>query len=94
MLYRDALLSFIRKESDLYLLTDMPGNIGDHLICAGTTELLVSGNIQFKDMPVGDVANATRKRGTLLIPGSGAFDRRWHECCPIPYSLLRIISEG
>jgi len=82
MLYRDALLSFIRKESDLYLLMDMPGNIGDHLICAGTTELLVSGNIRFKDMPVRDVANTARKRGTLLIPGSGAFDRRWHEWLP------------
>jgi hypothetical protein len=82
MLYRDALLSFIRTESDLYLLTDMPGNIGEHLICAGTTELLVSGNIRFKDMPVGDAANAARRRGTLLIPGSGAFDRRWHEWLP------------
>ena len=81
-LYRDALLSFIRAESDLYLLTDMPGNIGDHLICAGTRELLVSGNIRFKCIPVGKVANTARKSSTLLIPGSGAFDQRWHEWLP------------
>ena len=39
-LYKESLLSFLGAQCDLHLLTEMHGNIGDHLIWAGTRDLL------------------------------------------------------
>lgn len=79
---RERLLAYLGEQGDLCLLTDMKGNIGDHLIWAGTRELLNSGRVPYTAIRPEDTSIAAHPRSTLLIPGSGAFDRRWHEWLP------------
>jgi len=81
-LYAESLLVFLASQKRLYLLTDMRGNIGDHLIWAGTRDLLDSRGVHCTPLPLNDVTGACDPRGTLLVPGSGAFVRFWHEWLP------------
>lgn len=82
--YKNALHQFLSMCPPVWTLTDMAGNIGDHLIWDGTEKLL-------KDLPVasqkisalelnGDLG--MKRHGTLVIPGSGAFSRNFHEWLP------------
>lgn len=80
--YRESFLSFCGEQNDLYLLTEMHGNTGDHLIWAGTRDLLESGGISTKSMPISEIEKHSHKQSTLLVPGSGAFHRFWHEWLP------------
>jgi hypothetical protein len=75
-------VSFLEAQGRLYLLTDMLGNLGDHLIWAGTRDLLDSANVACESLPLDGVASAADPGGTLLVPGSGAFVRLWHEWLP------------
>ena len=81
-LYKASLSWFLGAQSDLCLLTEMHGNIGDHLIWAGTRDLLESAGIRYTSMPLHEVGNRDRPRSTLLIPGSGAWTKSWHEWLP------------
>lgn len=80
--HRDKLLTYLGEQNDLRLLTEMRGNTGDQLIWSGTRDLLASGQVPFSPITLGEVGEAPHPRSTLLIPGSGAFDQRWHEWLP------------
>jgi exopolysaccharide biosynthesis predicted pyruvyltransferase EpsI len=75
---------YLRAEQHIILLSGMPGNIGDHLIWAGTRRLLKDQDIDFDQMNVKDVIdnNLSYGNSTLVIPGSGAMTGRWHEWLP------------
>lgn len=84
--YRDALCAYLRGVGPINLLTELYGNIGDHLIWAGTRDLLSAGRVEFSELPVTDLHFSDPSRRfadeTLVIPGSGAFTIRWHEWLP------------
>ena len=81
-LYKESLLSFLGAQCDLHLLTEMYGNIGDHLIWAGTRDLLESAGVGYMLLPLHEVGNKDRPRSTLLIPGNAALTKFWHEWLP------------
>jgi hypothetical protein len=80
--HRDKLLAYLGEQHDLHLLTEMRGNMGDQLIWPGTRDLLDSGQVPYSTTTLGEVGEAAHPLSTLLIPGSGAFDQRWHEWLP------------
>lgn len=65
----------------VYVLTAMPGNIGDHLIVRGTEAFLGQHGIAAHPVPASQVSHHTGG-GRLLVPGSGALTRDWHEWLP------------
>jgi len=81
-LYKESLLHFLAQQSDLFLLTNIPGNIGDHLIWAGTEDLLAAGRIPYTSILLKDIQDIHLPRGTLLVPGSGALTKSYHEWLP------------
>ena len=92
-LYRESLVAFLAAQPDRCLLTQMPGNIGDHLIWAGTRDLLQSAGLTYATLDVSSVRDLagddarTMERATLLVPGSGALTRHRHEW--LPRAVLR-----
>ena len=82
--YADSLGRYLRVEPHLFLLSDMPGNIGDHLIWKGTQRLLKNQSIDFEHISVEHVIEnlTSYSESTLVIPGSGAMTSRWHEWLP------------
>ena len=62
----------------------MPGNIGDHLIWAGTQRLLRDQGIYFERTSVEDISggNSNYTDSTLVIPGNAAMTSRWNEWLP------------
>lgn len=80
--YKESFLNFLAKQSDLYLLSDIPGNIGDYLIWMGTEDLLADGRIPYTSIPLKDLESAHIPQGTLLVPGSGALTKNFHEWLP------------
>lgn len=81
-LFRASLTAFLGAQRDLCLLTQMPGNIGDHLIWAGTQDLLGSEGLHYTSVPWCELEEKNRPQGTLLVPGSGAFSTFYHEWLP------------
>jgi exopolysaccharide biosynthesis predicted pyruvyltransferase EpsI len=81
-LYKESLLHFLAQQSDLCLLTNIPGNIGDHLIWAGTEDLLACGRIPYTSILLKNIQDIHLPRGTLLVPGSGALTKSYHEWLP------------
>jgi exopolysaccharide biosynthesis predicted pyruvyltransferase EpsI len=63
-------------------LTDLPGNIGDHLIWAGTVDFLESHQIKFKEISISELSRTEFINGCLLVPGSGALTTHFHEWLP------------
>ena len=82
--YRNAIADFLKQERLLWLLTDMPGNIGDHLIWQGVERLLYTSGIVFNRISVQELTELAKQpsMGTLVIPGSGAFVSIFHEWLP------------
>ena len=80
--YRRLICSYVAEIGPVHVLTGMPGNVGDQLIWAGTNDLLRSASIDFCGLDVGDVVACEGSEGTLVIPGSGALTRLWHEWLP------------
>ena len=79
----DSIVGFIQQIQPLWLLTEMPGNIGDHLIWAGTERILTLSQLNFHRVSVKELRVARQRRpGALIIPGSGAFVSRWHDWLP------------
>lgn len=78
---------FVRRIGPVWLLTRMPGNMGDHLIWSGTERLMTSGGVEYVCISIGELQqSAGRQRpGTLVIPGSGALTTRFHEWLPELY---------
>jgi exopolysaccharide biosynthesis predicted pyruvyltransferase EpsI len=83
--YGYAIADLLKQEQPLWLLTDMPGNIGDHLIWAGVERLFDISGIVFNRISVQELTELEKQPslGTLVIPGSGAFTLRWHEWLPL-----------
>jgi exopolysaccharide biosynthesis predicted pyruvyltransferase EpsI len=84
--YRQTMCSYIHQLGPIKLLTELYGNIGDHLIWAGTEDLLNSRQIIFLKFPMSNfnsMGDTQKFPGeTLIIPGSGAFVTFWHEWLP------------
>lgn len=82
-LYAELMVRFLREcPQPLSLLTELPGNAGDRLIWAGTRRLLEDFWIPFADVSVPQALGGSGDRGTLVVPGSGAWVREWHEWLP------------
>ena len=64
-----------------FLLTQMPGNIGDHLIVRGTETFLAGREIAVTPVAVPEVEHHGRG-GRLIVPGSGALTKDWNEWLP------------
>ena len=77
-----AMLNFLRQKQNLYLLVDMPGNLGDHLIWAGTRQMLDDEDLQYSEISVHKINETGKTKGSLIVPGSGAFHKYWHEWKP------------
>lgn len=80
--YRNLLVADIRSWGPVRLLTQMPGNTGDHLIWSGTEALLAAAGIPFGRLAVAEVATSSFPDECLIVPGSGALTRAWHEWLP------------
>jgi hypothetical protein len=80
--HADCLVEYLGRQSRLRLLTEMPGNTGDRLIWAGTEDVLAAGRLEWAPLPVREAGVGPHPGETLVIPGSGAFVRFWHEWLP------------
>jgi len=79
-----AINAFLLQCQPLTLLSEIPGNIGDHLIWLGTERMLTSSGLTFDRLPMQVLQGSLsqRRKGILLIPGSGALTAKWHEWLP------------
>jgi hypothetical protein len=82
--YGHLVCSFIERDGPVWLLSEMRGNIGDHLIWAGTERLLDSQLVPYVRLPVSELTQDrdTWRGGTLVVPGSAAWTASWHEWLP------------
>lgn len=76
------MVSYLAGLGPVHLLTQMPGNIGDSLIHEGARMVLAASAVAITEVPVGEIPTIDAPDGTLVIPGSGAFDRDWCEWLP------------
>jgi exopolysaccharide biosynthesis predicted pyruvyltransferase EpsI len=77
-----SISNFIKQNSNIFLLTDLPGNIGDHLIWEGTIDFLKLNQIKYKKISISELSRIGCIDGCLLIPGSGALTTYFHEWLP------------
>jgi exopolysaccharide biosynthesis predicted pyruvyltransferase EpsI len=77
-----SIAEYLNKQPNIYLLTDFPGNIGDHLIWDGTTSFLNNNKVPFKEIKKVDIDLISYIDGCLLIPGGGALGAHFHEWLP------------
>ena len=91
--YKNGLHRFVVSCPPVWTLTDMAGNIGDHLIWDGTEKLLADLPIKSQKISALELNDdvGTRRHGTLVIPGGGAFTRNFHEW--LPQLLLRLVPQ-
>ncbi len=80
--HADGVVGFLAGLQPLALLDGMFGNVGDHLIWAGTRDLLAMGDLAWQPVAVGDIAGADGSGRTLVVPGNSALHRFWHEWLP------------
>ena len=83
--YADGIGNYLRSKEQILVLTDMPGNIGDHLIWAGTERLLQQQEINYEHVSIKNLADnsITFRDSILVVPGSGALTYDWHEWLPM-----------
>lgn len=76
--------TFLKNLGPLALLDSIPGNIGDHLIWAGTVRFLEKLRMKFSRISLQDLMSGRVKSEatTLLIPGNAALTADWHEWLP------------
>lgn len=82
--FANGIGNYLRSEQQVFLLSDIPGNIGDHLIWAGTERLLQQQRVNFDLKSMSNLTdNPTNFRDSILVvPGSGALTHDWHEWLP------------
>ena len=78
----NSIAEYLGRYSNVYLLTELPGNIGDHLIWEGTITFLNNHNIPFTEIKRRDLDSVSGIHGCLLIPGSGALSKHFNEWLP------------
>jgi exopolysaccharide biosynthesis predicted pyruvyltransferase EpsI len=84
-LYKASLIQFLITSDSIFLLTEMPGNIGDHLIQLGSERILAETGFEIHHITVSEIVGSksdSPSRGTLVVPGSGAFTHKFHEWLP------------
>jgi exopolysaccharide biosynthesis predicted pyruvyltransferase EpsI len=94
--YQHALGGYLRTNGPLFLLAEMPGNVGDHLIWLGTERLLELENLQYTKISVTEVRTKIRRHpwnGTLVVPGSGALNALFSEWLPATIELASKLFE-
>jgi len=80
--YRGLLIRDLQTRAPLRLLTGMHGNTGDHLIWSGTEALLAAAEVPFERLPMAEITAGWFRDDCLVVPGSGALTRVWHEWLP------------
>ncbi len=78
---REELLGFLGRQGDLCFYDDPAGNVGDALIREGSQHLLAGGGIPFERVTAVDGVPDSPRR-TLLVRGSGGWDRVFHSFMP------------
>lgn len=81
-LYGQALARWLHERGPLRLIVRMPGNIGDALIWRGTADLFERHRIDAERIDHRQALDGPHPDTTLVIPGSGALTRLWHEWLP------------
>lgn len=81
-LYGQALARWLHERGPLRLIVRMPGNIGDTLIWRGTCDLFERHRIDAERIDHRQALDGPHPDTTLVIPGSGALTRLWHEWLP------------
>ncbi|MFN9620795.1 MAG: polysaccharide pyruvyl transferase family protein [Synechococcaceae cyanobacterium] len=81
-LYGQALARWLIARGPLRLIVRMPGNIGDHLIWRGCCDLFERHGVHAERIDHRQALDAPHPDATLVIPGSGALTRLWHEWLP------------
>jgi exopolysaccharide biosynthesis predicted pyruvyltransferase EpsI len=81
-LYGQTLAHWLRGLGPLRLIVRMPGNIGDHLIWRGCCDLFERYGLAAERIDHGEALEGRHPEHSLVIPGSGALTRLWHEWLP------------
>ena len=81
-LYGQALARWLHEQGPLRLIVRMPGNIGDALIWRGSCDLFERHGIAAERIVHRQALDGPHPHTTLVIPGSGALTRLWHEWLP------------
>lgn len=82
--HKTSINQFLSMGKGVWLLSEMAGNVGDHLIWRGTERLLDGLPLKFQRISCSEI-NGEKTRynnDTLVIPGSGAFTKNFHEWLP------------
>lgn len=82
--HKTSINQFLGLGKGVWLLSEMPGNVGDHLIWRGTERLLDGLLLNFERMGCSEINGEKTQynNDTLVIPGSGAFTKNFHEWLP------------
>lgn len=94
--YAEATVRFINEgPTPTTLLTEMKGNIGDHLIWRGTRRMLDQYGASYAELALGELTGSpqTVRAGTLVVPGSGAFRSRSHKWLPAAVTMAADVFE-
>ena len=83
--HSEAICQFLRKVTPLYLLNEIPGNVGDQLIWEGTRRLFAASGIDYATITLDEVikSGTSSRNGSLVVPGSGALTTNFHEWLPM-----------
>lgn len=81
-LYGQALARWLIAQGPLRLIVRMPGNIGDHLIWRGCCDLFERHGVHAERIDHHRALDGPHPDTTLVIPGSGALTRLWHDWLP------------
>lgn len=81
-LYGQSLARWLIARGPLRLIVRMPGNIGDHLIWRGCCDLFERHGVHAERIDHQQALDGPHPDATLVIPGSGALTRLWHEWLP------------
>jgi hypothetical protein len=81
-LYGHTLARWLPGLGPLRLIVRMPGNIGDQLIWRGCCDLFERHGIAAERIDHHQTLEGSHPEHSLVIPGSGALTRLWHEWLP------------
>jgi exopolysaccharide biosynthesis predicted pyruvyltransferase EpsI len=83
--YQSWIGNFLRSTQPLVVLSELPGNVGDYLIWAGTERLMALEKLEFSRVEVSQIPtmpNRAYSNATLIVPGSGALTSKFNEWLP------------
>jgi exopolysaccharide biosynthesis predicted pyruvyltransferase EpsI len=82
--HKTSINQFLSMGKGVWLLSEMAGNVGDHLIWRGTERLLDGLPLKFERISCSEINDEKTQynNDTLVIPGSGAFTKNFHEWLP------------